>query len=261
MDSHMAIYFPDDYKPWMEKGTLAGLDTYSMLRSMYDHYYNTRTNPAPSGCAIPAVTTSTAETTRAPLSAAWSTPPVPTVRSTAMDEDFPPLPGTIVTSVSAATTATGDLTRVDQEAQLKHYFQSIFAVELDKMRTETTRALEHINAKTDTAIASMETKIINQERNQSTSALQQRVDPINRANESIVALQRQLHGLQRERNKTAKSNDPDTAEDLADMDAQIALELDAIKKAKDRLRQCHAALVHDARTHQVELEELVALDF
>jgi len=258
LDHHMATHFPDDYKPWTENGTIEGLEMYNKLRGMYDRYYSTRTPQVPSGKAITAAPTTAAP---APLSA-WNTlPTVPTAMSMAMEQDFPPLPVTVVTSVSSASPPTCDLTRVDQEAQLKHYVQSLFAKELDKVRQETTRALEHVNAKTDTAIASMERKIIIQERNQATSALQHRVDPINRAYESIVSLQRQLQGLQRDRNKTAKSNDLDTAEDLADMDAQIVQERDDIKKAKDRLRQRHAALVQDAQAQQVELDDLVDLDF
>jgi DNA repair exonuclease SbcCD ATPase subunit len=130
------------------------------------------------------------------------------------------------------------------------------------VRQDNARALEYINAKTDTALASMEKKIANQEWNMSASALQNRVDPINRSYESIVSLERNLTETQRERNKSAKLNNPDT-EDLASLDSLIERDKEAIKKAKDKLRKRLDALVHDAQTQQVELDDLVEpeLDF
>ena len=124
------------------------------------------------------------------------------------------------------------------------------------MRQDNARALEYINAKTDTALASMEKKIANQERNMSASALQNRVHPINRSYKSIVSLERDLTDIQRERNKTAKQNNPDT-EDLEALDSQINRDKEAIKKAKGKLRKRHDALLHDAQTQRVELDDLV----
>ena len=135
LDSHMAQYCPDDYTPWMEKGTIEGLEGYNKLRDMYEHYYSTRAPQPSSGPSIPAVSQPTVTSTAtAPLPAAWDIPPpAPTAMSIAMEHDFPPLPGTVITRDTSASTSTGELARVDQGAQLQFYVQSILAQEIEKV--------------------------------------------------------------------------------------------------------------------------------
>jgi hypothetical protein len=70
----------------------------------------------------------------------------------------------------------------------------------------------------------------------------------------------QLQSLLRERKKLAKSPSPDQ-EDLADLDAQIVVAQDDIAKARIKLGQRHTALVNDAQRYNVELPDLVELDF
>jgi hypothetical protein len=70
----------------------------------------------------------------------------------------------------------------------------------------------------------------------------------------------QLQSLLRELKTLAKSPSPDQ-EDLADLDAQIGLAQDDIAKARTKLCQRHTALVNDAQRYNVELPDLVELDF
>ena len=94
-----------------------------------------------------------------------------------------------------------------------------------------------------------------------TAALQNRVDPINRAYDALVSLQRHLQSLQKERKKDARTPSADSAEELADLDDQIGVEQASIAKAKSKLRQRHAALVHEAQVLQVTLHDLTGMDF
>ena len=113
-----------------------------------------------------------------------------------MDQDFPPL---VVTTQSQDSSATdsGSLVRYDQEG-LTNYFHSLLSKELDTVRKETANAIEQANAKTDNALIAMGKQLAAQERHLSTSVLQTRVDPINRAYDSIMTRVRQLETLQRE---------------------------------------------------------------
>ena len=164
-----------------------------------------------------------------------------------------------VTQVSGPP-VPGALTRFDQQAQLDSYVNFLLDKKLESLRQETTRALDNITAKTDSALESMGNRLSLQERTMVVSALQNRVDPINRSYDALVSLQRHVHSLLKERKKIARSPSPDM-EDLSDMDEQIGLEQDNIAKAKSKLCQRHAALVNDAQLHNIMLHDLVDLDF
>jgi len=175
------------------------------------------------------------------------------------DKDFPALSATVVTQV-AVPPAPGALTRFDQQAQLDSYVNSLLDKKLEGLRQETARALEQITAKTDSALVTMETRLSLQERTMMASAIQTRVDPINRSYEALVALHRHLTSLLKERKKLARSSSPDL-EELSDLDEQIGLEQDNIAKAKHKLCQRHAALGGDAQRLNIPLHDLVELDF
>ena len=177
-------------------------------------------------------------------------PPVGLVTSL---DPFPPL-SMVVAPVSGA------ITRLDQQAHMESYFNSLLDNKLDCMRRETTRALELATAKTDSAIESMGNRLSLQERTLAASVLQTRVDPINRSYEATVSLSRLVQGLIKERKKLARSSSPDS-EKLADLDEQIVFEQDNLAKAKHKLYQRHAALVNEAQLLNIPLHDLVELDF
>lgn len=265
LDRHMVTHFPGSYGVHMSAGPIEGLHTYIMLRTMYENYYSGRDltttgHTADAMDTVPTVTdtgTSLTNVTAQSVSV-WKAPSSVPEHATRLDPDFPPLPVQVMTPVQPP--ASGDLTRFNQQVQLDSYFNTLLDKKLDDVRQETTRALELITAKTDSALASMGNRLSLQERTMVVSALQNRVDPINRAHDALVSLQRHVQGLLKERKKIARSPSPDI-EELADMDEQIGSEQDDIAKAKSKLRQRHAALVHEAQLLNITLHDLVDLDF
>jgi hypothetical protein len=152
------------------------------------------------------------------------------------------------------------LVTMENRLSLQERINSLLDKKLEGMRQETARALEQITAKTDSALVTMENRLSLQERTMMASAIQTRVDPINRSYEALVALHRHLTSLLKERKKLARSSSPDLKE-LSDLDEQIGLEQDNIAKAKHKLCQRHAALVGDAQRLNIPLHDLVELDF
>jgi hypothetical protein len=205
---------------------------------------------SPTGKPLPNVLACSVSVRKAPSSAR---------SADSYDKDFPPLSATVVTQV-AVPPAPGALTRFDQQAQLDSYVNSLLDKKLEGLRQETARALEQITAKTDSALVTMENRLSLQERTMMASAIQTRVDPINRSYEALVALHRHLTSLLKERKKLARSSSPDL-EELSDLDEQIGLEHDNIAKAKHKLCQRHAALGGDAQRLNIPLHDLVELDF
>jgi hypothetical protein len=261
LDRHIALYFPAAYGLHTGAGPIDGLDAYLKLRTMYEQYYckndftpsvPSRTGPAPTDAAA-------AVSAKAKSVSAWKAP-LPPGPAPSSHPDFPPLPLTVRQQVVAPPTSA-ELTRYEHKADIDEYINRILEQKLDGFRQDTVRALEEINSKTETTFKAVDNRIANQERALAVAALQSRVDPLHRAYDSLLALQRNLQGLEKDLKRTARTSYPDQAEDLVDLTAQIKAEKDNIAKKTTKLQQRYTSLLLEAQALQVTLQDLPDMDF
>ena len=260
---------------FMELGPIQGLQAYIQLRDMYEDYYSSRDGRR----TAPATTLPTDDSqgsphdqnpklphtivsAHGPRGEAWPAPTPSAELVVPSIHDFPPLSTTTaVTRASATSIPAEDSTLVSFKANMENYIQSILDKGLEAVRKETAVAIDNYQTKTDTALASMEQKLTQQQVCQTASDLQSRVDPINRTYESLRARQLSLNTMRRDLRRLGQPLMPQQQEEHDELALQIKTEQDEITKTSSKLRQRHAALLQEATLHNVRLEDLVDLDF
>ena len=246
-------------------GPIPGLETYVQLRAMYDRYYS-RHDGMLNTCAQLALTlgprpvepTSTALTR--PATSAWQT--LPSGRTVLSSSDFPSLGTALTRRVNSSSSSELALTAAF-EAKVETYVKKALAEEREAMMKETAAAIDSIKVTTEAALAAMDSKIAHQdtqlEQRLSDSLLLSKVDSINRSIESLHMRSNALLATQRELAALSKAKAAATEREA--LAQQIATENIGITNAKTRLRNRHAALLAEAATRGLVLDDLDELNF
>ena len=271
LESHMRSYYKPDTTLNSFAGPVYGLDTYTMLREMYDRYWSRQDGNLNTGNSAPLVLgpcSMAPSVPSQPQRSAWTAPTSTTSQSLAA---FPPLGSSTALARHVHThPAAGEQSMtVAFQQHLDTYVQKIVAQEIQTIRKETSDALDAIHAKatsiqaqTDTALASIDQKLDQQESKLAeritVATLRARVDPINRGLDAIRTRQSGLLALRRERKKL-DSRAPSA--DKEELDNLIHAEFEGINAAAKKIRQRYEALVDEATARGIELEDLDPINF